>query len=72
MSFAEMADPVDNMEEEMYELINSGANQDLAGDDNNNQEVDDGSQYFADYEEIMQENTGEVYTYNNLYVHMKF
>ena len=42
----EMANPNDNMDDAMMDLINSGANQDSQGED-------DGSQYFADYEELV-------------------
>jgi hypothetical protein len=56
----------------MMDIINDGANEyaQFEGDDNN-QEVDDGSQYFADYEDeqenIMQANDGEVYLQSLMY-----
>jgi hypothetical protein len=67
-----MADPNDNMDDAMMDIINDGANEyaQFEGDDNN-QEVDDGSQYFADYEDeqenIVQANDGEVYLQSLMY-----
>ena len=49
-----MANPNDNMDDAMMELINSGANLDPQGED-------DGNHYFADYEELMGDNPDEVY-----------
>ena len=73
-----MAAPRDNMDEEMMDIINTGT-QFADGDQ---QDVDDGSQYLAledNQENIVQENTGEVYIFNiylNIYhllcVHMIF
>ena len=57
-----MAAPRDNMDEEMMDIINTGT-QFADGDQ---QDVDDGSQYLAlenNQENILQENTGEVYIY---------
>ena len=57
-----MAAPRDNMDEEMMNIINTGT-QFADGDQ---QDVDDGSQYLAlenNQENIMQENTGEVYIF---------
>ena len=57
-----MAAPRDNMDEEMMDIINIGA-QFADGDQ---QDVDDGSQYLAlenNQENIVQENTGEVYIF---------
>ena len=57
-----MAAPRDNMDEEMMNIINTGT-QFADGDQ---QDVDDGSQYLAledNKENIVQENTGEVYIF---------
>ena len=57
-----MAVPRDNMDEEMMDIINTGT-QFADGDQ---QDVDDGSQYLAledNQENIVQENTGEVYIF---------
>ena len=57
-----MAAPRDNMDEEMMDIINTGT-QFADGDQ---QDVDDGSQYLAledNQENIVQENTGEVYIF---------
>ena len=57
-----MAAPRDNMDEEMMNIINTGT-QFADGDQ---QDVDDGSQYLAledNQENIVQENTGEVYIF---------
>ena len=57
-----MAAPRDNMDEEMMNIINTGT-QFANGDQ---QDVDDGSQYLAledNQENIVQENTGEVYIF---------
>ena len=56
-----MVDLNDNMDDAMIDIINSSANQyaEFEGADNN-QEVDDGGQYFVDYEDE-QENAGKVY-----------
>jgi len=57
-----MAAPRDNMDEEMMDIINSGTQ--FADDDQ--QDVDDESQYLAlenKQENIVQENTGEVYIF---------
>jgi hypothetical protein len=64
-----MADPNDNMDEVMMDLINSGGNQNpqVQGDDN--EQIDDGSQYFADYEELMGDNPDEVYLQSSIYVY---
>ena len=65
-----MAAPRDNMDEEMMNIINIGT-QFADGDQ---QDVDDGSQYLAleeNQENIVQENTGEVYIYlNNVYIYL--
>ena len=62
-----MADPNDNMDDAMMDIINNDALQgaQFEGDDNN-QEVNDGSQYFADYEDE-QDNAGEVYLQSLMY-----
>ena len=57
-----MAAPRDNMDEEMMDIINTGT-QFADGDQ---QDIDDGSQYLAlenNQENIVQENTGEVYIF---------
>ena len=57
-----MAAPRDNMDEEMMDIINTGT-QFADGDQ---QDVDDESQYLAledNQENIVQENTGEVYIF---------
>ena len=57
-----MAAPRDNMDEEMMNIINTGT-QFADGDQ---EDVDDGSQYLAledNQENIVQENTGEVYIF---------
>ena len=56
-----MAAPGDNMEEEMMNIIANAGEQD----------VDDGSQYLAlenEQENVLQENTGEVYILNIYYM----
>ena len=56
-----MAAPGDNMDEEMMNIIARGDAQD----------VDDGSQYLAlenEQENVLQENTGEVYILNIYYM----
>ena len=62
-----MAASRDNMDEEMMNIINTGT-QFVDGDQ---QDVDDGSQYLAledNQENIVQENTGEVYIYIYIYI----
>ena len=62
-----MAAPRDNMDEEMMDIINTGT-QFADGDQ---QDVDDGSQYLAledNQENIVQENTGEIYIYIYIYI----
>ena len=62
-----MAAPRDNMDEEMMNIINTGT-QFAAGDQ---EDVDDGSQYLAledNQENIVQENTGEVYIFIYIYI----
>ena len=57
-----MVAPRDNMDEEIMDIINTGTQ--LA--DGDQQDVDDGSQYLAleeNQENIVQENTGEVYIF---------
>jgi len=57
-----MAAPRDNMDEEMMDIINT----DTQFADGDQQDVDDGSQYLAlenKQENIVQENTGEVYIF---------
>ena len=54
-----MAAPRDNMDEEMMNIINIGTQ--FA--DSDQEDVDDGSQYLALEENIVQENTGEVYIF---------
>jgi len=55
-----MANPNDNMGDAMMDLINSGANRDPQGEY-------DGSQYFADYEELVGDNPDEVYLQSSIY-----
>jgi hypothetical protein len=64
-----MDDLNDNMDEAMMDLINSGDNQNpqVQGDDN--EQIDDGSQYFADYEELVGDNPDEVYLQSSIYVY---
>ena len=60
-----MAVPRDNMDEEIMDIINTGT-QFADGDQ---QDVDEGSQYLAlenNQENIVQENTGEVYIFEHL------
>jgi len=57
-----MANSKDNMDNAMMDLINSGANLDPKG-------KDDGSQYFADYEELVGDNPDEVYLQSSIYVY---
>ena len=57
-----MATPRDNVDEEMMDIINI----DTQFADGDQQDVDDGSQYLAledNQENIVQENTGEVYIF---------
>ena len=64
-----MAAPRDNMDEEMMDIINTGT-QFADGDQ---QDVDDGSQYLAlenKQENIVQENTGEVYIFIYIYLNI--
>ena len=64
-----MAAPRDNMDEEMMNIINTGT-QFADGDQ---QDVDDGSQYLAledNQENIVQENTGEVYIFIYIYIYL--
>ena len=64
-----MAAPRDNMDEEMMDIINTGT-QFADGDQ---QDVDDGSQYLAledNQENIVQENTGEVYIFIYTYLNI--
>ena len=66
-----MAAPRDNMDEEMMNIINTGT-QFADGDQ---QDVDDGSQYLAleeNQENIVQENTGEVYIYIYIYLNIVY
>ena len=58
-----MANPNDNMDDAMMDLINSGANPDPQGED-------DGSQYFADYEELVGDNPDEVYLQSSIYLYL--
>jgi Uri superfamily endonuclease len=63
-----MAAPGDNMEEEMMNIINDRTQfiTNLG-----EQDVDDGSQYLAlenEQENVLQENTGEVYILNIYYM----
>jgi len=57
-----MADPNDNIDDAMIDLINSGANLNPQGED-------DESQYFADYEELVRDNLDEVYLQSSIYVY---
>jgi len=57
-----MANRNDNMDDAMMDLINSGANPDPQGED-------DESWYFADYEELVGENPDEVYLQSSIYVY---
>jgi len=59
-----MANPNDNMDDAMMDLINSGANPDPQGED-------DGSQYFADYKEFVVDNPDEVYLQSSIYVYIR-
>ena len=64
-----MAAPRDNMDEEMMDIINI-VTQFADGDQ---QDVDDGSQYLAledNQENIMQENTSEVYIFIYIYLNI--
>ena len=64
-----MAAPRDNMDEEMMDIINTGT-QFADGDQ---QDVDDGSQYLAlenNQENIVQENTSEVYIFIYIYLNI--
>ena len=64
-----MAAPRDNMDEEMMDIINTGTQ--FAEDDQH--DVDDGSQYLAlenKQENIVQENTDEVYIYLYIYLNI--
>ena len=64
-----MAVPRDNMDEEMMDIINTGT-QFIDGDQ---QDKDDGSQYLAledNQENIVQENTGEVYIFIYIYLNI--
>ena len=64
-----MAIPRDNMDEEMMDIINTST-QFADGDQQN---VDDGSQYLAledNQENIVQENTGEVYIFIYIFEHI--
>ena len=63
IKFAEMANPNDNMDDAMMDLINSGANPGPQGED-------DGRQYFADYEELVGDNPDEVYLQSSIYVYI--
>jgi hypothetical protein len=64
-----MADPNDNMDEAMMDIINSGGNQNPQVQGDENEQIDDGSQYFADYEELVGDNPDEVYLQSSLYVY---
>ena len=62
-----MAVPRDNMDEEMMDIINIGT-QFADGDQ---QDADDGNQYLSledNQENIVQENTGEVYIFIYIYI----
>jgi len=59
-----MANPNGNMDDAMMHLIKSGANPDPQGQD-------DGSQYFADYEELVRDNPDEVYLQSSIYMKLK-
>ena len=64
-----MATPRDNMDKEMMDIINTGT-QFADGDQ---QDIDDGSQYLAlenNQENIMQENTGDVYIFIYIYIYL--
>ena len=64
-----MAAPRDNMDEEMMNIINTGT-QFADGDQ---QDVDDGIQYLDlenNEENIVQENTGEVYIFIYIYLNI--
>ena len=64
-----MAAPIDNMDEKMMDIINTGT-QFADGDQ---QDIDDGSQYLAlknKQENIVQENTGEVYIFIYIYLNI--
>ena len=64
-----MAFPRDNMDEEMMDIINTGTQ----FTDGDQQDVDDGSQYLAledNQENIVQENTGEVYIFIYIYMNI--
>ena len=63
IKFVEMANPNDNMDDAMMDLINSGANPDPQGED-------DGSQYFVDYEELVGDNPDQVYLQSSIYVYI--
>ena len=58
-----MANPNDNMDDAMMDLINSGANPDPQGED-------DGCQYFVDYEELVGDNPDQVYLLSSIYVYI--
>ena len=58
-----MANPNDNMDDAMMDLINSGANPDPQGED-------DGSQYFVEYEELVGDNPDQVYLQSSIYVYI--
>ena len=60
---AEMANSNDNMDDAMMDLINTSANPDPQGEDN-------GSQYFAYYEELVRDNPDEVYLQSSIYVYI--
>ena len=57
-----MANPNDNMDDAMMDLINSSVNPDPQGEDN-------GSQYFADYEELVGDNPDQVYNLVYMYIY---
>ena len=62
-----MAAPRDNMDKEMMDIIDTGTQ----FGDGDQQDVDDGSQYLAlenKQENIVQENTGEVYIFIYIYI----
>jgi len=58
-----MANSNDNMDDAIMDLINSDANPVPQGED-------DGSQYFADYEELVGDNPDDVYLQSNIYVYI--
>ena len=63
-----MAAPRDNMDEEIMNIINTGTQ---FADGDQQEDVDDGSQYLAlenNQENIVQENTGEVYIFIYIYI----